>query len=335
MASLKEEITSVARGLGIDKVGFTFNGRLEDAPPSGKLRSILPSAKSAISLAVALDKAAIRAFLGKEDQMAHVNDHRQSYRKLNQAARVIQGLLRDRGYEAATIHPNFEYRKNQPFMTLAPPLSHRYVAVAAGIGWLGWSGNLITPEYGATVSLSSVVTSAELEPDPLAEGDICQECRLCVATCVSHFISMKDEITVTIAGRTYAYNKKAHNLRCLVTCGGANGVSHPDAKWSTWSYKVLDLPAPRGDDEAFVQRVLEYGKDPRNRLLRATLDAQELDLGEDLEESERFFDAVPITCGSCMLICWPEMEDRQENYRLLTTSGRVVKDETGLRVVRV
>lgn len=333
MVSLKEEIVSIAQQIGIAKVGFTSRERLEDAPPSGDLGYILLSARSAVSLAVALDKAAIRAFLSKEDQAAHVNDHKQSYTKLNQAARAIQGLLRDRGYEAAALYPNFEYRKGLPFMTMAPPLSHRYVAVASGIGWLGWSGNLVTPEYGATVSLCSVVTSAELEPDPLVEGDICQDCRLCVATCPSHFISRRDETTVSIAGRTYAHNKKAHNMRCNVTCGGANGVSHPNAKWSTWSYKVLDLPAPSGDDEAFVQKVLEYYEDPSNRLLRAVLDAEKLDI-PDWEEFDRFFDRVPLTCGSCMLICWPDMEDRKENYRLLTTSGRVVKDESGLRVVR-
>ena len=334
MVSLKEEIVSIARQMGVDKVGFTSRERLEDAPPSGDLGYILPGARSAVSLAVALDKAAIRAFLSKEDQAAHANDHKQSYLKLKEAARAIQGLLRDRGYEAAALYPNFEYRKDQPFMTLAPPLSHRYVAVASGIGWLGWSGNLITPEYGATVSLSSVVTSAELDPDPLAEGDICQDCRLCVATCPSHFIAMKDETRVSIAGRTYAHNKKANILRCNVTCGGANGVSHPTAKWSTWSYKVLDLPAPGDGDEAFVQKVIEYSRDPKNRLLRAILDAEKLDI-PDWEEFDRFFDRVPLTCGSCMLICWPDMEDRKENYRLLTTSGRVVKDETGMRVVRV
>jgi epoxyqueuosine reductase QueG len=90
MATLKEEITSVARDMGMDKVGFTFKERLQDAPPSGGLGYILPSARSAISLAVALDKAAIRAFLSKEDQMAHVNDHRQSYMKLKEAEEVIQ-----------------------------------------------------------------------------------------------------------------------------------------------------------------------------------------------------------------------------------------------------
>lgn len=333
MATLTEEITSVARDMGMDKVGFTSKERLQDAPPSGDLGYILPSARSAISLAVALDKVAIRAFLSKEDQMAHVNDHRQSYMKLKKAEEVIQQLLMDRGFEAAAHYPNFDYRKGQPSLERVPFLSHRYVAVASGIGWLGWSGNLITPEYGAPVSLSSVVTSAELEADPLAEGDICQDCRLCVGSCPSHFISKAEETTVNIAGRAQTHNKKAHILRCSVTCGAANGVGHSDAKWSTWSYKVLDLPAPSGNDEAFVQKVFEYGKDPSNRLLKATLHGQGGTL-RDWEHFERVSNKVLFTCGNCMLICWPDMKDRQENCRLLTTSGRVVKDETGIRVVR-
>ena len=95
--SLKEEITSIAREIGIDKVGFTSKERLKDAPPSGDLGYILPSARSAISLVVALDKAAIRAFLGKEDQITHDNEHKVSYMKLRKAGEAIERLLRDRG----------------------------------------------------------------------------------------------------------------------------------------------------------------------------------------------------------------------------------------------
>jgi len=45
-----------------------------------------------------------------------------------------------------------------------PDLSHRYLAVRSGVGWFGFSGNVITPEYGAAVILGTCVTSAELEP---------------------------------------------------------------------------------------------------------------------------------------------------------------------------
>jgi len=324
--------------MGIDKIGFTSKKRLEDAPPSGDLTYVLPSAKSAISLAIAFDKPAIRAFLAKEDQLAHLKDHAAAYKKLGEVARAIENLLKDNGYEALAPFVNNQYRKGQPFMALAPPLSHRYVAVAAGIGWLGWSGNLITPEHGAAVAITSVVTSAELEPDPLAEGNDCKDCHLCTGVCSSYFIAAKEEESVTIAGNTYTHNKKADNMRCVVTCGNCNGVRSPDVKWSTWSYKVLDLPGP-GDDEAFTQKVDEYCQDPKNRLLNATIKFIDTVDFPDLEHFNHFVDdtfikAKLFTCGNCMLICWPGLEERKENYRLLTTSGKVVKGDSGPVVVR-
>jgi len=177
------------------------------------------------------------------------------------------------------------------------------------------------------------VTSAELEPDePLKQGDGCQKCRLCAASCPSHFISTKDEVNVTIAGQEYIHNKKAPNLRCEVTCGGANGVQDPKATWSTWSYKVLELPGP-GDDKAFVSKVIEYGHDQSNRLLKTLLDVENLVI-PDLEYFKQFMNTLLLTCGNCMLVCWPELKDRKENYRLLTTSGRVIKGERGPVVVR-
>jgi epoxyqueuosine reductase len=331
---IKEEITALAREIGVDKIGFTTRKRLENAPPSGDLQYVLPGAETAVSLAVALDKPAIRAYLSKRDQSAHVRDHKLSYIKLVDAARAIADLLIKKGYKAVFPWPNIEYRKNMPYMAMVPPVSHRYIACAAGLGWLGWSGNLIAPEYGATVSLSSVVTTAELEPDPMIRGDFCRKCRLCAAACPSRFISHKDETEIMIADHSYSHNRKAGNLRCVVTCGGANGVRRPDAKWSTWSYKVLDLPGP-GDEEAFKQKVLDYAQDEKNRLLRAIVfELEQRDFANAAEFKRFWEDKVMVTCANCMLICWPDMKDRKENLRLLTTSGRVVRSDTGVRVVR-
>jgi epoxyqueuosine reductase len=338
-SGLKEEIIALAQRMGIDKIGFTSRERLDDAPPSGDLSYVLPSARSAISLVIAFDKPAIRAYLAKEDRLAHARDHAAAYIKLGEVAQAIQNLLQDKGYEASAPFVNNKYRKGQPYMAMVPPLSHRYVAVAAGIGWIGWSGNVITPEHGAAIAITSIVTSADLEPDPIAEGDICKNCSLCAASCPSHFMAMKEETSVRVAGHTYIHNKKAANLRCVVSCGGANGMRTPDAKWSTWSYKVLDLPGP-GDDEAFKQKVFEYGQDPKNRLLKAFLqEPSEVDLFPDWEHFNQYVDETFVnkglfTCGNCMLMCWPEMKDRKENYRLLTTSGRVVRGPEGPVVVR-
>ncbi|MBU2234375.1 MAG: hypothetical protein KKE49_01875, partial [Proteobacteria bacterium] len=327
--SIKKEIISIAKQMGIDKIGFTTRERLSDAPPSADLGYVLPEARSAVSLVVALDKPPIRAYLAKKDQMAHVEDHKRSYIKLGEAGRAIADFLKQKGHESVSPIPNIEYRRNQSYMAMSPPISHRYVAVASGIGWFGWSGNVIAPEHGAAMSLASVITTAELEPDEMIDGNYCNHCCLCAASCPSQYISLKEKTEITIGGRVCTHNKKASNLRCVVTCGGANGVRHPEAEWSTWSYKVLDLPGP-GDEEAFERRVREYAEDPQNRLLRAIVfDLESRDF-KTWEEFRHFWEkTVLVTCANCMLVCWPKLEDRKENYRLLTHSGRVVRGESG------
>jgi len=331
--SMKEEITSIAREMGLDKIGFTSKERLKDAPPSADLAYILPNAKSAISLCVALDKAAIRPYLSKQDLWAHNTDHKATYFKLKLVAQTIQRLLEDKGYQAVCPVINDEYREGQPFMAMVPPLSHKYMAVASGIGWFGWNQLVLTPEYGAPVALTTVVTSAELEPDdPLEEGDWCQDCRLCVPSCPTHFLSMKDEETVTIAGHTYRHSKARSKMRCLICCGGAVGVNDHTDTWSTWCPIALELPGP-DDDQVFEQRALEYAKDPKHTRLKRLLD---FSTGKGVTNWEEFDFCYLIenwfTCGNCMLICWPEMKDRKENLRLLRTSGKVTKNDTYMRV---
>ena len=333
MAALKQKITALARRNGIDKVGFTSRERLQDAPPSGNVANVLPGARSAVSLAVALDKDAIRGYLSKADQAAHTRDHKLAYMKLRDAALAIHSLLEEEGYEVSSPYPNLEYRKDQPHLALIPPLSHRYVAVAAGIGWLGWSSNIITPEFGAPVVLSSIVTSAELEPDPLIGDDICTNCRLCSTICPSQFMSGKDSTEVSIAGRRYRHSKKAVNLRCLITCSGANGVRNPEARWSTWSYKVLELPGP-GNEEAFTKKVFEYAGDPAYRFVRGAVNLEKIGVSTWADFSRQMERAL-FTCGNCMLICWPDLKDRQKNYELLTSSGRLMKIDGVLKVVHI
>jgi epoxyqueuosine reductase len=61
-------------------------------------------------------------------------------------------------------------------------LSHKRVAVGAGLGWLGRNNLLVTPRFGAQVRLVTVLTDLGLEPDrPLENG--CDSCRACIAAC--------------------------------------------------------------------------------------------------------------------------------------------------------
>ncbi len=61
-------------------------------------------------------------------------------------------------------------------------ISHKLVARAAGLGWIGRSCLLITPQAGPRVRLVSVLTDAPLPTgSPLARG--CGRCRICVDYC--------------------------------------------------------------------------------------------------------------------------------------------------------
>lgn len=61
-------------------------------------------------------------------------------------------------------------------------LSHKRIAVAAGIGWLGRNNLLVTPDYGAQVRLVTVLTDLTMPFDPgIADG--CGKCRRCIDAC--------------------------------------------------------------------------------------------------------------------------------------------------------
>jgi epoxyqueuosine reductase len=51
--------------------------------------------------------------------------------------------------------------------------SQRHAAVRAGLGEFGLSGLVITPQYGPRVRYVSIITEAELDPDPLLTEKVC------------------------------------------------------------------------------------------------------------------------------------------------------------------
>ncbi|MGQ9694310.1 MAG: hypothetical protein ACUVWV_06155 [Thermodesulfobacteriota bacterium] len=61
-------------------------------------------------------------------------------------------------------------------------ISHKHVAVLAGLGWIGRNNLLITPQFGARQRLVTVLTNMPLKIDqPLPWS--CGECRACLASC--------------------------------------------------------------------------------------------------------------------------------------------------------
>lgn len=61
-------------------------------------------------------------------------------------------------------------------------LSERYIALLAGVGFIGKNNMLITKKYGSYVFLSEIITDLEIESDsPIENG--CGKCSLCMKAC--------------------------------------------------------------------------------------------------------------------------------------------------------
>ena len=61
-------------------------------------------------------------------------------------------------------------------------LSHKAVAIAAGIGWQGKSLLVVNPDFGPRIRLTTVLTDADLAPDAPIKNR-CGKCRQCQDHC--------------------------------------------------------------------------------------------------------------------------------------------------------
>ena len=209
--------------------------------------------------------------------------------------------------------------------SLTPSFSHRYGAIACGIGNMGWSGNVLHPDHGARVLFNTVITSARLKSDPMMDENPCDGCRSCVKSCQSSFIHPKNEDHIQIGGKTFVHNKKAANLRCIMVCAGFSGQNN-HKEWSTWSPGRLDLPASDDDLPSY------WGNFVKDNLWRENHYAKTLanltyhtEFGHVRKTAERF----PATCGNCQFVCGKTREERRESFKLLATGGEVHEGPNG------
>ena len=330
---LSSQVKAIALESGAALVGIAPAERLAAAPPSAHPDYLLPSTQSIISFVIPLDRKIIRDFLSKKDWLTHGTDHKRIYRELYTISDRLVDFLKGKGFKAIRPDMNNVYRPEggssqqttdmANMVDMVPDFSHRYGAVAAGLGRLGWSGNLMTPQFGSAVFIGSVLTSAVLDPDPLLEEDPCDKCKLCTTVCPAEMMDKKETMSVTIAGREYSYGKKETNARCIISCGHSHGLG-PNKTWSTWSPYHTDYPFPKEVAEVIALSRRIRAADPDLQGKRAVL-----------TQRDKCFDPNEVyinTCGNCGLICWEKKEDREENRRILLNSGVVVLTAEGKRI---
>ena len=327
--SLENQIKALALESGAAVLGIASRARFTDLPPSGDPGYLLPSTRSIVSFAIPLDRAIMRDYFSKKNWTSYGANQKEILQTLYGINDLLVRFLEDEGHEALGVDGNCTYRPEEKahditdMTDFVPDFSHQYGAVAAGLGRLGWSGNLLTPEYGAAVLLGTVLTSAELRPDPLCAENPCDRCGFCTRVCPVEMMDRKRGDRAVIAGITEEIAARRPHTCCWIGCADYHGLS-PDGEWSNWSPYRVDYPLPAGKAELDTLCVNLRKADPEIKLEPN----QYTDYRAVTFDPDWHFSA---TCGNCANICWKYRDDREENMRLIVDSGVVVLNADGSR----
>jgi epoxyqueuosine reductase QueG len=201
-AMTRDALRALALEAGADDVGFVSVDRPEVAAEKQDVLQLMPEARTLVAFVVRMNRDAIRS---PARSVANLEFHHASD-ETNEVARRIARALNGRGYRALSPAVGFPMEMDR-FPGKAWVLSHKPIAVAAGLGVMGIHRNVIHPRFGSFVLLGTVVTDAALESDtrPL-DFNPCVECKLCVAACPVGAIS-KDGAFDLFACSTHNYRE--------------------------------------------------------------------------------------------------------------------------------
>ena len=201
-------LRTYANSIGADEIGFS------SVPREWIFQDTAIRYTQAIVLIMEMDKERM-SLAPNQDTAVMVHE---TYNTLGQVANKIAEWLRKRGFAAHAGHP-------LGGMALYPPM-----AQAAGLGWRGINGLVITPQFGPRVRLAAVFT--EIENLPVYEGnehawvlDFCEACHRCVRDCppdafyeqpIHHDNGL---VTVLDNGKCFPYFMKYHGCSiCIKVC---------------------------------------------------------------------------------------------------------------------
>ena len=188
MTGDKVELRDIIDDINVDKVGIVNLGKHKDTEVYKTAVELLTDAKSVIVLA--------------NELFAEVVQYLTSGRKMGELvlrdlfsrnADIVNGHLDWETYKLVKELHTMGYKGipltagDAPFDSrfLEGMLSYKEGAVIAGMGVIGWNTMLLTPEFGARVRLSCVVTDASLK-NTISSNDYipCSDCKgACVKVC--------------------------------------------------------------------------------------------------------------------------------------------------------
>jgi Fe-S-cluster-containing hydrogenase component 2 len=162
-----------------DDVGFVEVDRPAIADQRSDILKAFPPTKTLISFVTKMNRENIRTPVRSAANLEfHAN-----YDHANEVARKIAKLLEQIGIRGMVPGASFPMEMDQ-FPGKVWLISHKPVAIAAGLGHMGIHRLVIHPKFGNFIALGTVLIDAAVtEYTYPIDYNPCLECKLCVAAC--------------------------------------------------------------------------------------------------------------------------------------------------------
>src|SRR5215469_9848501 len=165
---------------GADDAGLVEITRPALEPQREEILRNYPWTKSLVSIVLRMTREPVR---GAPRSVANLEFHRAGH-QVNEICAAIVAKLEERGIRAVNPSMGFPMEMYQNPGNAIWVVSHKPVAVEAGLGHMGIHRNLIHPKFGNFVLLGTVLTDCEAsEYNHPIDYNPCLECKLCAAAC--------------------------------------------------------------------------------------------------------------------------------------------------------
>jgi len=215
-----EELKTIAISSGATAFGV---GQVEDLRP---YYDALPMDQTeglsyGISIGIRVSSAVLKSCITGPSRH-YLHHYRMINWLLDQITLRLSLVIQNKGYNALPIPASqiIDWEKQTAH------LSHKMIALRAGIGWIGRNNLLVHPECGAKIRLATVLTDMPLKTDIPLERN-CGECRECISICpVSAIKESHKEWNKAACLEKLKYFAKAHNVGQYI-CGLCVKVCQP------------------------------------------------------------------------------------------------------------
>jgi epoxyqueuosine reductase QueG len=182
MTGLRDELQKLVDILGVDFFGVAELAVAREAivEQGGGLPAEYPTA---VSIGLALPTDIVDQLPNRKSVAVHTAYRHHAYDVINQRldhlTSRLSAFLQKRGFRSLPVPASLIVDRER----LMGVFSNKMAAHLAGLGWIGKSCLLITPEAGPRVRWASVLTTAPLEPTGKPLKERCGNCSECVDIC--------------------------------------------------------------------------------------------------------------------------------------------------------